>query len=100
MSIREKIEKVISCNLSSLSLFAYWCNVYKSKEEYDKTKDNDLEVFARYLAKDILPAIKSELKEKLPKEKTFEDSGSDRTTLRRHGFNEALSQIKKIIEEA
>ena len=54
---KEEIEKIIAHNLSSLSLFGYWCNVYKTKEDYEKNKNNDLEVFGRYLAKGLVGKI-------------------------------------------
>ena len=45
------IKKVIKNSIDWSVLFSVWCNnVYKSKEEYDKNRDKDLEKFARNYA--------------------------------------------------
>jgi septum formation topological specificity factor MinE len=48
--------------------------------------------------KEVATAILEAIKKRVPKKKEFKDSKSDRTTLRRHGYNECIDDFTKGLE--
>jgi len=56
--IENKIKKVLKNSIGWSVLFSVWCNHYKSKQEYDRLREKDLDEFVEHYTKAIMKDFK------------------------------------------